>query len=63
MRDGLTEAGSQAVAAILFLVGLYFAYLFHLQKRSLADALVANSAGRALRPMVVCRLGLRLDLR
>jgi NADH-quinone oxidoreductase subunit L len=44
---GLTEAGSQAVAAIVFLVGLYFAYLFHLQKRGLADMLVANSAGRA----------------
>ena len=29
-------------------IGLYFAYLFHLQKRGLADALVANSAGRAL---------------
>jgi len=45
---GLTEAGSQAVAGILFLVGLYFAYLFHLQKRGLADALVANTAGRDL---------------
>jgi NADH-quinone oxidoreductase subunit L len=44
---GLTEAGSQAVAAIAFLAGLYFAYLFHLQKRGLADILVANSAGRA----------------
>jgi NADH-quinone oxidoreductase subunit L len=45
---GLTEAGSEATAAIVFVVGLYFAYLFHLQKRSLADALVANAAGRAL---------------
>jgi NADH-quinone oxidoreductase subunit L len=45
---GLTEVGSQATAAIVFVVGLYFAYLFHLQKRSLADALVANPAGRAL---------------
>jgi NADH-quinone oxidoreductase subunit L len=44
---GLTEVSSQAVAAILFFVGLYFAYLFHLRKRSLADVLVANSAGRA----------------
>jgi NADH-quinone oxidoreductase subunit L len=44
---GLTEGGSQAVAAISFLVGLYFAFLFHLQKRGLADVLVANSAGRA----------------
>jgi NADH-quinone oxidoreductase subunit L len=46
--EGLTEAGSQAVAAALFLIGLYFAYLFHLRKRSLADNLVANSAGRTL---------------
>ncbi len=45
---GLTEVGSQAAAAIVFVVGLYFAYLFHLQRRSLADALVANPAGRAL---------------
>jgi NADH-quinone oxidoreductase subunit L len=45
---GLTEAGSEAIAAIVFLVGLYFAYLFHLQKRELADSLVANSTGRAL---------------
>ena len=45
---GLTETGSEAVAAILFLIGLYCAYVFHLQKRSLADALVANPAGRAL---------------
>jgi len=45
---GLTEVGSEAIAAVLFLIGLYFAYLFHLQKRSLADALVANPVGRAL---------------
>jgi NADH-quinone oxidoreductase subunit L len=45
---GLTEVGSEATAAIVFVVGLYFAYLFHLQKRSLADALIANAAGRAL---------------
>ena len=45
---GLTETGSQAIAGLVFLVGLYCAYLFHLQKRGLADVLVANSAGRAL---------------
>jgi NADH-quinone oxidoreductase subunit L len=45
---GLTEAGSQAIAATVFFIGLYFAYLFHLQRRGLADVLVANSAGRAL---------------
>ncbi len=32
----------------MFLIGLYFAYLFHLQKRSLADALIANPVGRTL---------------
>ena len=45
---GLTETGSEAIAGLLFLVGLYFAYLFHLQKRNLADSLVANPVGRAL---------------
>ena len=45
---GLTEIGSEAIAGFVFLIGLYFAYLFHLQKRSLADALVANPVGRAL---------------
>jgi NADH-quinone oxidoreductase subunit L len=45
---GLTDVGSEATAAIVFVVGLYFAYLFHLQKRSLADALIANAAGRVL---------------
>ncbi|HZW80155.1 MAG TPA: NADH-quinone oxidoreductase subunit L [Candidatus Deferrimicrobiaceae bacterium] len=45
---GLTEIGSEAVAALLFAIGLYFAYLFHLQKRSLADALMANPVARVL---------------
>jgi NADH-quinone oxidoreductase subunit L len=45
---GLTETGSEAIAGLLFLAGLYLAYLFHLQKRSLADSLVANPIGRAL---------------
>jgi NADH-quinone oxidoreductase subunit L len=44
----LTEIKSEAVAGLIFLVGLYFAYLFYLQKRNLADALVANSFGRML---------------
>src|SRR5208337_1448896 len=38
----LTEIRSEAIAAFVFLIGLYFAYLFHLRKRSLEDALVAN---------------------
>jgi NADH-quinone oxidoreductase subunit L len=45
---GLTETGSEAVAGILFLIGLYVAYVFHLQRRSLADSLVATPVGRAL---------------
>jgi len=45
---GLTEVGSEAVAAGVFVIGLFLAYLFHLQKRSLADALVSNTAGRVL---------------
>jgi len=44
----LTEIHSEAIAALLFLIGLYFSYLFHLQKRSLADAMVANPGGRTL---------------
>src|SRR5580698_8180231 len=45
---GLTEAGSQATAATAFIIGVFFAYLFHLRKRGLADALVANPVGLAL---------------
>jgi len=44
----LTEGWSEAIAAILFLIGLYFAYVFHLQKRRLADTLVANPVGGML---------------
>lgn len=44
----LTEIRSESVAGLIFLLGLYFAYLFYLQKRSLADDLVSNSIGRAL---------------
>ena len=45
---GLTEIGSEGIAALLFLIGLYFAYVFHLQRRNLADLLTANPVGRAL---------------
>ena len=44
----LTETGSEAIAASLFFAGLYFAYLFHLRRRSLSDSLVANPIGHAL---------------
>ncbi|HVO60678.1 MAG TPA: NADH-quinone oxidoreductase subunit L [Terriglobales bacterium] len=46
--SGLTEASSEAIAGIVFFVGLYLAYVFHLQKRILSDVLVANPIGRAL---------------
>jgi NADH-quinone oxidoreductase subunit L len=45
---GLTEGSSEAIAGLLFLVGLYFAYLFHLNKRSLSDSLVGNPVGHVL---------------
>ena len=45
---GMTETLSEVVAALAFLSGLSFAYLFHLQNRSLADAAVANPPAQAL---------------
>jgi NADH-quinone oxidoreductase subunit L len=45
---GMTETLSAVVAALAFVSGLYCAYLFHLQKRSLAEDAVANPAGRVL---------------
>jgi len=44
----LTETHSETIAALMVLIGIYFAYLFHLQKRSLAEAMVANPVGRML---------------
>lgn len=44
----MTETWSETIAGLIFLIGLYFAYLFHLQKRNLADALVAKPIGHAL---------------
>jgi len=44
----LTEIHSEAIAAVVLLIGIYFAYLFHLQKRRLADAMVANPVGHML---------------
>jgi NADH-quinone oxidoreductase subunit L len=45
---GLTEGSSEAIAGLLFFVGLYFAYLFHLKNRTLSETLVANPLGRVL---------------
>ena len=44
----LTETLSESLAALLFLIGLYTAYVLHLQKRNLAEILVANPIGRML---------------
>ena len=44
----MTERGSETIAGFLFLAGLYFAYLFHLKKRTLSDTLVADPFGRVL---------------
>jgi NADH-quinone oxidoreductase subunit L len=45
---GMTETLSAVIAAFTFLVGLYVAYLFHRQKRSLAESAVITPAGRIL---------------
>jgi len=45
---GLTAIRSETIAGLIFLIGLYFAYLFHLQKRNWADALVSGAVGRSL---------------
>ena len=45
---GMTETLSEVVAAFAFLIGLYVAYLFHLQKPNLAEGAVANPVGRVL---------------
>ncbi|MEP7150537.1 MAG: NADH-quinone oxidoreductase subunit L [Nitrospira sp.] len=45
---GMTESLSEVIAALALLSGLSVAYLFHLQRRSLAELVVANPAGRAL---------------
>ena len=44
----MTESLSEIVAAGVFFVGLYFAFLFFHQKRSLAEAAVSSPAGDAL---------------
>jgi len=45
---GLTEIRSETIAGLIFLIGLYFAYLFHLQKPNWADALVSGPIGGSL---------------
>ena len=45
---GMTEAVSETVAGLLFLGGLYVAYLFHARKRELADNALMNPAARTV---------------
>jgi NADH-quinone oxidoreductase subunit L len=45
---GMTESLSEVIAALTLLSGLYVAYLFHLQRRSLAELVVANPVGCVL---------------
>ena len=44
----VTELVSEVIAALVFLLGLYLAYIFFLRKRSYATALASNPAGDAL---------------
>ena len=44
----MTETRSEVVETFALLIGLYVAYLFHWQKRSLAEGVAANPAGRVL---------------
>ncbi len=46
--SGLSEMGSELFVTLAFLVGLYLAYLFFIQKRDYADALAASTPGRLL---------------
>jgi NADH-quinone oxidoreductase subunit L len=45
---GMTESLSEVIAGLALLSGLSVAYLFHLQRRSLAELVVANPVGRVL---------------
>lgn len=47
-HTGMTEIVSEVIAALVFLMGLYLAYVFSLQKRGLSEVLVANPIGRVL---------------
>jgi NADH-quinone oxidoreductase subunit L len=45
---GMTETLSGGIAVLLFLSGLYAAYLFHLQRRELAEEALRNPATRVV---------------
>lgn len=44
----ITELVSEGIAALVFLLGLYLAYIFFLRKRSYSTALASNPAGDVL---------------
>jgi NADH-quinone oxidoreductase subunit L len=44
----ITELASEVIAALVFLIGVYLAYIFFLRKRAYAAALVSSVAGSAL---------------
>jgi NADH-quinone oxidoreductase subunit L len=45
---GITEGLSEGIAAIAFALGLAFAYMFFLRRRSLAENLAASRIGHAI---------------
>ena len=45
---GMTETFSEVVVALVFLSGLYLAYLFHLEKRELAEGALRNPVARMI---------------
>jgi NADH-quinone oxidoreductase subunit L len=45
---GMSELGSEALVTLAFLTGLYFAYLFFIQKRELAESITRPAIAKAL---------------
>ena len=45
---GMSELGSEALVTLAFLTGLYFAYLFFIQKRELAESISRPAIAKAL---------------
>jgi NADH-quinone oxidoreductase subunit L len=46
--SAITEGLSEGIAAIAFAIGLAFAYMFFLRKRSLAESMASNAIGRLI---------------
>ena len=53
----ITDLVSEGIAALVFLLGLYLAYIFFLRKRSYATALASSRGRRCAAPFLVFRLG------